>query len=35
MKIEIEKMEIKKNQIIKWIFLQIQVKEKKIDLPNY
>lgn len=32
---EIEKMQIKKSQIIKWIFLQIQVKEKKLVLPNY
>ena len=31
---EIEKLQIKKNKIIKWIFLQIQVKEKKLILPN-
>ena len=32
---EIEKLQIKKNKIIKWIYLQIQVKEKKLILPTY
>jgi len=32
---EIEKVQIKKNQILKWIYLQIQVKEKKLVLPNF
>ena len=32
---EIEKMQIKKNQIVKWVFLQIQVKERKLVLPHY
>ena len=32
---EIEKMQVKKNQIIKWIYLQIKVREKKLVLPNF
>ena len=32
---EIQKTTIKKNQIMKWIFLQIKVKEKLLALPNY
>ena len=32
---DIEKIQIKKHQIIKWIYLQIQVKEKKLILPNF
>lgn len=32
---EIEKLQIKKNKIIKWIYLQIKVKEKKLILKNY
>ena len=32
---EIEKLQIKKNKIVKWIYLQIKVKEKKIILQNY
>ena len=35
LEVEIEKMELKKNQIIKWVYLQMQVKEKKLVLPNY
>ena len=32
---EIEKLQFKKNRIIKWVYLQIKVKEKKLILPNY
>lgn len=32
---EIEKLQIKKNKIIKWVYLQIKVKEKKLILQNY
>ena len=32
---KINKIEIEKKNIIKWIFLQIQMKEKKLKLPEY
>ena len=32
---KINKIEIEKKNIIKWIFLQIQMKEKKLNLPEY
>ena len=32
---KINKIEIEKKNIIKWIFLQIQMKEKKLNLPPY
>ena len=32
---EIEKLQIKKNAIIKWVYLQIKLKEKKLILQNY
>ena len=34
-KSKINKIEIEKKNIIKWIFLQIQMKEKKLQLPEY
>ena len=34
-KSKINKIEIEKKNIIKWIFLQIQMKEKKLFLPDY
>ena len=34
-KAKINKIEIDKKNIIKWIFLQIQMKEKKLILPQY
>ena len=34
-KSKINKIEIEKKNIIKWIFLQIQMKEKKLKLPDY
>jgi hypothetical protein len=34
-KSKINKIEIEKKNIIKWIFLQIQMKEKKLLLPDY
>ena len=34
-KAKINKIEIEKKNIIKWIFLQIQMKEKKLQLPEY
>ena len=34
-KSKINKIEIEKKNIIKWIFLQIQMKEKKLKLPEY
>ena len=34
-KAKINKIEIEKKNIIKWIFLQIQMKEKKLKLPDY
>ena len=30
-----KKIEIEKNNIIRWIYFQIQLKEKKLDLPSY
>ena len=32
---EIEKIKEKKNDILRWIYLQIKVKEKKLILPKY
>ena len=32
---EIEKIQVKKNHILKWIYLQMRVKEKKLNLPNF
>ena len=29
------KIELEKNKILRWIYFQIQLKEKKITLPNY
>jgi hypothetical protein len=34
-KAKINKIEIEKKNIIKWIFLQIKMKEKKLKLPEY
>ena len=34
-KTKINKIELDKKNIIKWIFLQIQMKEKKLKLPEY
>ena len=34
-KTKINKIELEKKNIIKWIFLQIQMKEKKLKLPEY
>ena len=32
---KIQKQEMDKNNILKWIYFQISVKEKKLNLPNY
>ena len=32
---KIKKIELEKNNIIQWLFFQISVKEKKLNLPNY